>query len=255
MTRIVALLMWMLAPALAQAQPADALAAFDRGAFAEAAQLARAGTDAPSRALAARATLAMAAYQTTDKRQALSLVAQALADGKAAMAADPKHIEALLQTAIAYGYRAKLTRSPGDAKTARRLIEQGLALAPANPFALAALGGWHGETVAELGGFLAGTMVGARKDEAIRRFEAALKVDPASPSFPTFYATTLAQTDFRRNQPRVAALFATAANLKPRDGFEALMQRHAAEISAALASGRVQQARSLIDRYAAFGTL
>jgi tetratricopeptide (TPR) repeat protein len=228
--------------------------AFREGRFAEAQKLGEAAGDANGLALAARATLAIAAYQTRDRAQAERLIDEALADAKAARAQNPKHVEALLQQAIGVAYRAKLRQSPSQAREARKLMENALKLAPDNAFAWASLAGWHGEAVADLGGFVAGTVLGARKAEALRLYEEALRRDTASPTFPTFFAVTLLRLD-RDQTARARSLLQSALEKPARDGFEALMRQHAAQVLSALQSGDSKKTLALVKRLQPFGEI
>ena len=63
----------------------------------------------------------------------------------AEIGAAPATTDATLQRALIIGYRGKLKRNPGDAKEARRLMEQVVAAAPGNALAWAALGGCAAE--------------------------------------------------------------------------------------------------------------
>ena len=116
---------------------------------------------APATAATPRELITQAAFATTDKAAALVLVNQALAGSTAVLAANPGDHEAQLQRAFATGYRAKLTRSPGDAREAKRLFEALVAASPRDPEAQIGLGGWHLDGVAE--GFLTASVLGAKR--------------------------------------------------------------------------------------------
>jgi tetratricopeptide (TPR) repeat protein len=206
-------------------------------------------------ALAARATLTVAAYQTNNRAQAEKLISTAITDANTALAQTPNHVEATLQGAIALGYSAKLAQSPGIAKEAKKLMDRAVQLAPNNGFAAIALAGWNGESVADIGSFLAGTVLGAKKETAIKYYEQALKLDPASPSFPVFYAFNLYRLDDKKYAARVTQLLGTAVTLKPRDGFEAMNIAHARDVLSALKSGDSKRAKTLIKQYQPFGVL
>lgn len=206
-------------------------------------------------ALAARATLTIAAYQTNDRAKAEALIDQALGDAAMALAQHTDHVEGTLQTAVALGYRAKLRQSPGIAKDAKKYMDRALQLAPGNGFAAIALAGWNGESVADIGSFLAGTVLGAKKDVAIKYYEQALKLDAASPSFPVFYAFNLYRLDDSKYAAKVTQLLSTAITLKPRDGFEVLNIAHARDVLTALKSGDRARAKALIKQYQPFGVL
>jgi tetratricopeptide (TPR) repeat protein len=262
------------APALAT--PAEE--AFKTGQFAQAASLARANcleqidqltkieatadatlkiknTAASACALAARATLTVAAYQTNDRARADGLINTAYADTQIALAQIPNHIEGTLQTAVALGYRAKLAQSPGIAKDAKKYMERAIALAPNNAFASLALAGWNGEAVADIGSFIAGTVLGAKKDTAIKYYEQALKLDPASPTVHVLYAFNLYRLDAKKYAPRVTQLLTSAVALKPRDGFELMNINNARDVLVGLQSKDEKRTTALIKRLQPFGAV
>jgi tetratricopeptide (TPR) repeat protein len=206
-------------------------------------------------AMAARATLTVAAYQTSDRNKAESLIDTALAEARTALDQNPNHIEGTLQTAVALGYRAKLRQSPGIAKDAKGYMERALQLAPQNSFATLAMAGWHGESVADIGSFLAGTVLGAKKETAFHYYDQALKLDPASPTIPVFYAFNLYRLDTGKYTARVTQLLSTAVTLAPRDGFETMNITHARDVLAALKSGDAKRTKALIKQYQPFGVL
>ena len=238
------------APALA----ADSVSLFREGRFAETATAARSEATPESLALAARATLVIAAYQTADRDRAEALIAQAARDTDIALAKQPANVDAQLQRAIATGYKAKLERSPKLGKQARKLMDAVRIAAPNNATAWAALGGWHGEAVADLGSMIAGTVLGAKKSEALKAYETAIAKDPKSPVFPTFYAFTLLRLD-EDNAARATTLLEAATRLQPRDGFEMLLRRQAADVLARLRADDLDGAARLVARYQPFGQI
>jgi len=118
----------------------------------------------------------------------------------------------------------------------------------------AALGGWHGDSIVDLGAMLAGVVLGAKRGEALRSFDTALVKEPTSPVYPTYYAFTLLRMD-AGNAPRARALLERAVALKPRDGFEALMRYRAAQALAPLQRGDIKAARALVPKLQPFGKL
>ena len=244
------------AAALAMAVPAfaDAGAAFRDGKWPAAVAQGRAEATPASLTLAGRAQLAMAAYETRDKAQALALVQRAEADFDAALARNPADVGAQMQKAVAIGYRAKLSRAPGLAKDARARFEAVRAAHPDNSLAWSAIGGWHGGAIATLGSFVAGTMLGARTGEVDRNFGQALKLDPSNPSLRTIYAMTLLDLN-RDNGARAAAVLGNIGALPARDGFEALLRAQGVQLAAAIKAGDMRAAQVLARRLQAFGTL
>jgi tetratricopeptide (TPR) repeat protein len=246
---VIAALLLAAAPALA----GPAADAFRAGRFADAATAGRAEATADSLVIAGRSTGTVAAFQTADKARAKALLQTAVADFDAALKRDPGNADAILQRGIVIGYIAKIERSPGGAKDARRAFESVLARRPGDATALAAMGGWHGESVATLGSFLASTVLGAHQKDSLRFYERAVAADPASAVHPTFYASTLLGLD-AGNAAKARALLDRADKATPRDGFESLMQRHAREILAPLARGDVKAAQAVAKRLGALGT-
>jgi hypothetical protein len=237
------------APALA-----DTASLFRDGKFAEAAQAGvREGTP-EAQVLAARSLLAVAAYRTADKPRAVALCNDAAALADAALKQKPGYGPAILQKGIAVGYVAKLERSQGKGKAARKLMDEARLAMPGDAFAWAALGGWHGEAVATLGGFLAGAALGAKKAEAITAFDTALTKPGAGAVVPTYYAFTLLSLD-AGNAARAQTLLTQATRATPADAFEALLKRQAEQVLPLLQKKDVAAARALAKRLQPFGTL
>jgi hypothetical protein len=249
-----AILLAAAAALLGGAAPSETASLFRDGRFAEAAEVGVEEGTAASLLLAARALLADAAYRTADKARALALCERAGRIADAALARDPRSAAALLQKGIALGYAAKLQRSPGLAKQARKLVDAARAADPDDALAWAALGGWHGESVATLGGFVAGTVLGARRSEAVRAFETALAKDKGGSVVPAFYAFTLLALG-ADDAPRARRLLAAAVQATPRDGFETLLRRQAAQVLPLLERGDVAGARTMAKRLQPFGTI
>ena len=239
---------------LSTAAIADTATLFRDGEFVEAGKAGAQEGTPESLVLAARSVLAVAAYRTPDKARALQLCDSAARLTDLALAKRPGYAPALLQKGIAIGYIAKLERSPGRAKAARRLMDQARGLAPSDPLAWAALGGWHGESVATLGSFLAGTALGARKSESLKAFDAALTKDGAGATVPTFYAFTLLALD-TGNAARARALLEQASRSAPKDGYEALLKQRAEQVLPLLQRNDVAGARALAKRLQPFGGL
>lgn len=244
-TLIAALSLLSSTPALA----ADAEALWREGRFAAAATAADQSGD-PT--LASRAQLVAAAYEAPSKEQALRMIAEAKRNAEAALARNPRDADALVQHAIATGYTAKLTRNLGLAKQSRAEMLRVTTLAPNMAEGWAAIGGWHGDAIADLGSMLAGITLGAKKAEAARGFETAMAKDPASPIYPAYYSFMLLRTD-KSNAARVTSILENAAALRPRNGFEALMRSRAAQLLVPLKAGDTGAARKLAEKLQPFG--
>ncbi|MGB7405330.1 MAG: hypothetical protein WA906_06555 [Pacificimonas sp.] len=212
------------------AQSADAL--FRDGKFTAATVAARETGTVDGLALAARSALVVAAYESTSEAKAKALIADAIADADEALAKSPGNPDALLQKAIAIGYRAQLTNGRTDAKAARELMQQARKAAPKNPLAHASLGGWHSGAVGTLGSFIAGAALGAKKDAAIESFDRAVRLAPNDPTFRTFYAMGLVDIGRADETKQLRALLTPAAKATPKDGFEELIIARAQELLA-----------------------
>ena len=238
----------------ATTQPGQAEAALAAGRFAEAALAGRTSPTAQGRIAGGRATSTLAAFNTADKARARQMLLLAESDFAGALKLAPGNQEAILQQAITIGYRAKLEKAPGLAKQARAGIQAAIDKNPRDPLALAALGGWHGESVATLGSFIAGTALGAKKGEAIRYFERAMALNPQGPAVPTFYAFTLLALD-ADNAPKAKTLLARADKATAENGFDALLQHNARDVLALLAKGDTAGARAMAKRRSPLGAL
>jgi tetratricopeptide (TPR) repeat protein len=249
-----ALLSALLLAAATPTQAGDAEALFVAGRFAEAIA---AGTNAQTAAAliaAGRAASTEAAWRAPDRARANALLEQAEALFDQALKLAPGNNEAALQRAIAVGYRAKLANSPGLARQARRGFEQVIARDPRDALAHAALGGWHGESVATLGRFLAGTALGANRQGFEQSFERAMALNPEGPAIPTFFAFTALALD-AGNAKRAQALLERADKARARDGFERLVQAHARAVLPLLRKGDVAAARREAARLSPLGNL
>lgn len=243
------LLLGAASPALA-----DAATAFRDGKWPAAVVAGRAEATPASLVLAGRAQMAIAAFGTRDKAQALALVTEAEKDIDAALLKAPGNVEAQLQKAIAIGYRAKLTRSPGLAKDARRRFEAARAAHPDNATAWAAVGGWHAGAVATLGSFMANAVVGAKIAEVGPNFQKAIKLDPANPVHRAYYAISLIDLA-KSNADKAAAALQGIGQLPATDGFEAMARAQGLQLAAALKTGDEAAAQALARRMQAFGTI
>ena len=151
---------------------------------------------APAMAATPREMLIQAAFQTTSKAQALTLVTQAIGEAERQLAANPRDKEAFFQHAMGIGYRAKLTRKPNDAKASRKMFEQYVGQYPRDPEAQIAIGGWHLDAVAD--GFLATTVLGAKKELGVDGIDKAVALGGDRAFFRSFAAMMHVRLDPKR---------------------------------------------------------
>nr|WP_089219026.1 hypothetical protein [Sphingomonas laterariae] len=170
---------------------------------------------APAHATAetARDIMVSAAYQTSDKATALAMIDKALQRADAVLAARPGDREAMLQRGVAIGYRGKLARNIGDAKAARAIFEELVKANPRDAEAQMLLAGWHLDAIAQLGGLLARTALGARQSAG----DAALDRSVALGGNRALYPGMAAILRIRENPKNVplALKLATAAIAAP----------------------------------------
>lgn len=209
---------------------------------------------APAEADTPRELLTAAAFQTSDKAQALALIGQAITVADRILADRPGDHEATLQRSIAIGYRAKLTRSRSDARTSLGLFEALAARDPEDAEAQMVIAGWHLDAIEQLGGFLARTAVGARAQAG----ETALARAVALDSQRAFYLGLAAMMQIRLNSHDVAKArrwaeaAALAATPTPLD---VLMRRNAIAILPALRGNDGKAAAALARKLLPFGKL
>lgn len=225
---------------------------FREGKFAEAATAGRLEATPASLVTAGRATLIIASFEATNRARAKEQVEIADRDFDTALAKAPNNIEAQLQKATALGYRAKLSKSPGLAKETRERMEAVRSRDPNYGLAWASIGGWHAGAVAELGKFIAGTVLGADTKTAIADFETALVKDPRNPVHPAFYALTLLDLG-TGNAPRATEMLRQCAKLPARDAYERLLKQSTARVMPLLAAGDVKGAQRLARELLPFG--
>lgn len=233
MKRLLAVVLLLAAPPAWAASSAEL---FDAAQFPAAASAGRTEATPMGLTIAARATLVQAAYFAASKEQAGQLIDRAEADADAALARKPGFGPALMQKGIAIGYRAKLGRSPGLAKQARSWMDKAAAADPQDFVPTLSLAGWHGEAIADLGAFLAGTAIGAKKSEALRLYEAALVKGKTSPTAHILYAFTLIKIDDDA-VAKSRSLLERGAALPPLDGFDRVLQPRVAPVLDALRKG------------------
>jgi tetratricopeptide (TPR) repeat protein len=110
----------------------------------------------------------------------------------------------------------------GIAGKVRAALDETLDLAPKHAEAHTALGLYHAEIVAKVGGMLAKLTYGASAAEADKQIKEALKLTPDSPIAWVEHGNVLMLLYGDKRVDDVAAAFDKAAKLKPRDAMEAL---------------------------------
>jgi hypothetical protein len=193
-----------------------------------------------------RETLVRVAFATTDKKAALAAINQVLAGLDQAVKRTPGDREALLQRAIAIGYRAQLTRSAGDAKAARAGFEALVARRPTDAEALLGLASWHLCSVADLGSLLAGAALGARKKDGLAYLDRALASGGNRALFPA-YAALLRLRVSSKDAPAALRLSEQAIRAATPTAVDQALKQRAERLLPALRAGRNDQAADLAE--------
>lgn len=201
-----------------------------------------------------RAQLIQAAFGTNDKKVALGLIDQALATATQQLAAKPTDHEALLQTSLAIGYRAKLNRAAGDAKAARKGFEALATANPRDPEAALALAGWHLEAVADIGATLAKMMVGASRDTGFAMLDRAVALGGASPLYPA-YAALLRIRINPKDVANARTLAERAVAAQATTPIDRIMAQNANTLLGPLRAGNGKDASELAAKLLPFGKI
>lgn len=199
-----------------------------------------------------REMLTAASSSASDRRTALTLVGNAIAAARTQLAANPADREAQLQYGVGIGDRARLTKSPGDAKMARTLFETYAAANPRDPEGQLAIASWHLDTVAA--GFLATTMLGAKRDVGLAALNRSVMLGQGHPFFAGFAAMMRIRLD--ANDVAAARQLAEAAAVETATTpLDAIAKRAALMLVVPLRAGDGKAAATLARKLLPFGRL
>ncbi|MDK9697609.1 MAG: hypothetical protein OEL76_14605 [Siculibacillus sp.] len=110
----------------------------------------------------------------------------------------------------------------GLAGKVRASLETALKYAPKHADAHIALGTYHAEIINKVGGMIGGLTYGASKDDGVKHFETALKLNPDSAVARIEYANGLVMMFGNSKMKQAIALYTEAAKSKPADAMERL---------------------------------
>lgn len=195
----------------------DAWRAFHAGDFAAAAEAD--GT------VAIKATSIYANHVEKKDAAKVKLFQDAMAMAEALAKAAPKNANAHYQYAYAAGrysqsisvLKALKEGYGGKIKTA---LETALKLDPKHADAHTAMGAYHAEIIDKVGGMVGKLTYGANKDDAVKHYETALKLNPQSPVAHIEYANGLLMLFKDKEIDKATTLYEKAAKLKGRDAME-----------------------------------
>lgn len=230
---------------------ASARAAFDDGAFSRAADAAREIGTAEGYTLAAHAEMARGDLVEPKGRARLECYRTALADARNALASAPDDPDAHLVLAIALGFVARgegglEAHMQGLGEEARKHIDIALKLAPDNPWAHAALGGWNLQ-IAYAGGTIGEAIYGASVKAGRRAYEHALRLDPGNIAIAYQYAVQLLGLNGDAHRRRAADLLDTVVAHRPANAMERLLRKSAVNLKRALDQGDPGKAMRLAE--------
>ena len=198
---------------------------------------------APLSAATPRETLMHAVFTPATKAQALAGIDAAAHAAAAVMAKAPGNRDAAIIHAMAMGYRAKLTRSRSGAVATRTMFEALTKSDPRDAEAQAALGGWHVDVVAGLGGMMGHALLGADKAAGFAALDRAVALGGNRAMFAGLAA--LLRLQLSGNDVRAGTLAEVAARAATPTPLDAQMQRSAILVLAALRANDPARAQRL----------
>ncbi|PQM26900.1 hypothetical protein CVO77_18150 [Sphingopyxis lindanitolerans] len=216
--------------------------------------LAGPAASAAAPASSARATLVTAAFQTADKSRALGLVNKAIGSLAATLASDPGNRDAQLQQGIALGYRGKLTRSVGDARRGRDILNSFAARHPNDPEAQIALGGWHLTVIADVGTLIGGSALGASKSKGLAALNKAVNLGGNRAFFPAYAGLARVAFD-AKDAPAAKLLLDKAVRASTPTEVDRITQAAAKRVVALIRAGDNKGASRLAEQLLPFGRI
>lgn len=224
------------------------------GDFAAAIDAGRVENTAQGHSIAAKAELILARFYADEDARDIH-IESAITEGHLALtlAADNREevANALFQLGAAWGLRARYQQNVSYARRAEDYLVQALENNPNNAAVLAGLGGWHGEAVARAGGLMARLILGARRSEMERYFDAAIALDPENMNILSGQATTHLRlgkaADLELARRRLNQLLA----MTPVTGLDKIIQTYAQTLLSALDTGDRQKLKDIMETYRA----
>lgn len=204
----------------------DAWRAFHRGDF-SAAYESGAALKALGASVAIKAGGIHATYLVDSEKEKTSRFEALAGLADEAIAALPDEANSHYRRAFAlgrYSQTISITKAlaQGIGGKVKESLDKTLKLAPKHAEAHTALGVYHAEIVGKVGGMLAKLTYGASAAEAEKQLKEALKLTPDSPIAWIEYGNALLLLHGEKREDDVAAAYAKAAKLKPKDAMEAL---------------------------------
>ncbi len=209
----------------------QAEAAYAQGRFTEAARIGESLGTSQGLALSAK-SLSVHAHYIAKEGDKKELLERAVKLARKAVLSDPNNADAHLQLARVIGRRAETVgvfEAAGEAEKIRESTENALRINPKLAAAHISLGRWHSELVGAMGSFLARSVYGARKKDAISSFERALILAPNAKDVLLQYALGLIALDDFRYQQKARDLLMRSIKLPAKDAYERILHIEAVE--------------------------
>jgi tetratricopeptide (TPR) repeat protein len=174
-----------------------------------------------------KATNIYATYLEEDKEKRLAIFQDVIHRAEKLQAAAPEFANAWYFYAQALGRYSQAISvakalAEGLGGKVRSALEQTLRLAPQHADAHIALGAYHANVVSKMGGLAARLTFGATKEEALRHFEEALKLNPGSAIAKIEFANGLAMLFGKAKLAQATKLYEEAAAVTPADAMDML---------------------------------
>ena len=204
----------------------DAWRAYHRGDFGAAVELGLA-VGPLGHSVANKATNIYATYLETDEKARLALFLQSAERAEHVFTRDKSVVNAWYFHAQALGRYSQgisvvKALAQGLGGKVRTSLEQAIRLEPRHADAHIGMGTYHAEIVSKVGAVLGGLTYGASREEAVKHFEAALKLNPNSAIARIEYANGLAMMFGKAKLAQATSLYEEAAARPPADAMERL---------------------------------
>lgn len=204
----------------------EAWIAFHAGDFEQAA---KAGLAAGAAGVTAanKATAIYANYLEENEKRKLALFEEVAARAEKQQAAEPGNASAFYWQAYALGRYAQgisiaKALAQGIGGKVKSALETTIRLAPKHADAHIALAAYHAEVIDKVGSMIGGLTYGAKKETALKLYDAALKLMPESAIARIEYANGLVLLEGKKALSRAEKMYAEAAACQPLDAMERL---------------------------------
>ncbi len=204
----------------------NAWIAFHSGDFQSAAELGmNAGADGVN--VTNKSQAIYANYLEANEKKKLELFEEVAGRAEGAQKSAPKNANSFYWQAYALGRYAQgisiaKALAQGIGGKVKAALEATIKLAPKHADAHIALGAYHAEVIDKVGAMIGGLTYGAKRDVALKNYQAALKLNPESAIARIEYANGLVMLDGKKALKQAEQLYAEAAACEPFDAMEKL---------------------------------